>query len=365
MKLSCISWKIWAVIVFCIVGIAAAIYVPKLFQKKTPQQGKYRYQITAGEGAIDFPWEYKTYGEKFPILFFDGHSYQIKSQDVISEAYLGESLGEARCEGTDDYTGETHTEALQIRLIQGVSRECLIAAGVDSEFYVYSNQDAVKPQTFGQLMSQYDLSANLRFDQFSDCQGYLENAQYQLADDEYIWEILGSCAAAVLCGEEQSFDLSSRNYLSFTATSAALGVYKRVVYLSEDGYFATNIFDYSYVYKIGEDAAKAIIDYARSSSVEAEAEPFEWSVSGTLTEIGEGFILVDDTVLCRNESDGTVYKILTIPMKIRRYIEFGGIKVGDTVVVTYREKSEDSNEIRDAYAIYPGILIDYDVAIQE
>ena len=50
-----------------------------------------------------------------------------------------------------------------------------------------------------------------------------------------------------------------------------------------------------------------IIEYAMNNSDEAEFSPYALTVSGTLTEIGNGYILIDDTVLCKNAEDGTIY----------------------------------------------------------
>lgn len=46
------------------------------------------------------------------------------------------------------------------------------------------------------------------------------------------------CEEAELDDTEDIFDRSNRNYLSFSVTSEALGVYKRVVYISVDGNLA-------------------------------------------------------------------------------------------------------------------------------
>lgn len=62
---------------------------------------------------------------------------------------------------------------------------------------------------------------------------------------------------------------------------------------------ATNILNYSCSYFIGKDAAEKIIEYAMNNSDEAEFSPYALTVSGTLTEIGNGYILIDDTVLCK------------------------------------------------------------------
>ena len=41
-----------------------------------------------------------------------------------------------------------------------------------------------------------------------------------------------------------------------------------MIYISEDGYFATNILDYEYSYFIGKEAAGQIIRYVQKHSTE-------------------------------------------------------------------------------------------------
>ena len=69
-----------------------------------------------------------------------------------------------------------------------------------------------------------------------------------LDNDEKIWRILYAVAMQSFDDTIDFFERENRRCLAFTATSEALGVYNRVIYISEDGYFATNIFDYEYSY---------------------------------------------------------------------------------------------------------------------
>lgn len=336
----------------------------------TPRDKKYKYQISAAEDNIVWPWEYMTTCEKFGCIYYYGNNYNIKSNIPIREELLGDVLGTCQAEGTDENSGQKYTETFDVRKINGVSEEKLAAFGKDGEFYVYAaypadTEEMPAPANFGELSELYGLPQNLSFKHFTVCEGYEEKGHYDLNDDNYIWQILSECGNARLYEKEDFFDASGRSYLTFTATSEALGVYKRVVYISEDGYFATNIFDYSYIYFIGEDSAKKIIDYAKNNSVESEPEPFELAVGGTLTEIGEGYVLIDDSVLCENEEDGTVYKVLADDVRMKRYTEYAGVKVGDIVVVRYRGEFSDDNQISGAYTIDKGVLIDGDIAIPE
>ena len=223
--------------------------------------------------------------------------------------------------------------------------------------------DAIEINKDEDYIFEYD--ENLDFNHFTAYEGHKSQGYYDLSDDEYIWQVLSECDEATLDNTVDSFDRSNRTYLSFTATSEALGVYKRVVYISEDGYFATNIFNYSYIYYIGTEAAGKIIEYAKNNSEDGKMEAYELSVSGTVVEIGDGYVLIDDSVLCKNQEDGTVYKIYINDIRIKRCVECAGIKVGDVVAVKYNGEITDTNEVTGAYSMYKGTLVDGDLEIPE
>lgn len=340
--------------------------IPTITKEENVSQGKYKYQVSGTEADIEWTWEYKTVGEKYNMLIYNGSEYSIKNMNPIPEDLLGERLGTGQAKGLDLYTDKEYTESFTVYEISGVSEEKLIAAGMDSEFYVYRMMEENKKHyTFGELMTVYGLNENLDLNHFSICEGYEEEGHYILDDDEYIWKILLECNEAVLDDSVDLFDRSNRNYLSFTATSDKLGVYKRVVYISEDGYFATNIFDYSYIYFIGIDAAEKIMKYAKNNALERKFEAYELTVSGKLVEIGEGYVLVDDSVLCNNSEDGTVYKIYTDDIRIKRCIDTFGINVGDIVAIKYRDEINALNEVIGAYSMCKGELVEGDIVVQE
>ena len=360
-------WLKWGSIAACfaVLVIAGAAILPSFLGGDGPATGKYKYHISGSEANVRWPWEYKTNGEKYPTIHFNGKAYGIKYLNPIGEELLGDMLGSCKAEGVDSYTNKKYTETFEVRRINGVSAERLVASGAAGEFYVYMLDNTAKPATFGEVMELYGLAQTLEFNHFTVCEGYKEKGYYKANDDAYIWQILSDCGNAELYNGADSFDRSNRNYLTFTATSDALGVYKSVIYISEDGYFATNIFNYSHIYFIGEEAAGKIISYAKSNSTEASFEPYELTVSGTLTEIGDGYVLIDDSVLCTDEKDGTVYKIFTNDIRMKRCIEFVGIEVGDTVAVKYSGEISANNEIDGAYSMRKGTLVEGDLAIPE
>lgn len=365
------SWLKWGSLVACFVVLVVASFaiIPSFFDDDNivdnTNDGKYKYYVSGSEVDIEWPWEYKTNAEKYHNIVFDGKQYVIKSLNAVSTNSLGETLGTCEAEGVDSYTDKKYNETFEVRKPNGVSAEKLIAVGNDTGFYVYTIDDSDKPSTFGKMLELYGLTQTLEFNRFTKYEGYDDKGYFSLNSDEYIWQILSGCRDAQLDNQSDSFDRSNRNYLTFTATSDALGVYKRVVYISEDGYFATNILNYSCSYFIGTDAAGKIIEYALNNSDKAEFSPYALTISGTLVEIGNGYVLIDDTVLCKNAEDGTVYKVYTNDLRVLRCIEYASIKVGDTVVVKYDGEISESNEVTGAYSMYKGTLEDGDLLIEE
>lgn len=365
------SWLKWGSLVACFVVLVVASFaiIPSFFDDDNivdnTNDGKYKYYVSGSEVDIEWPWEYKTNAEKYHNIVFDGKQYVIKSLNAVSTNSLGETLGTCEAEGVDSYTDKKYNETFEVRKLNGVSVEKLIAVGNDTGFYVYTIDDSEKPSTFGKMLELYGLTQTLEFNRFTKYEGYDDKGYFSLNSDEYIWQILSGCRDAQLDNQSDSFDRSNRNYLTFTATSDALGVYKRVVYISEDGYFATNILNYSCSYFIGTYAAGKIIEYALNNSDKAEFSPYALTISGTLVEIGNGYVLIDDTVLCKNAEDGTVYKVYTNDLRVLRCIEYASIKVGDTVVVKYDGEISESNEVTGAYSMYKGTLEDGDLLIEE
>ena len=355
---------------FMVMVMATALIVPMFLGGDPISIGgidrDYKGTISGSEGDIEFPWEYKLTYEKFYTVKYNGNDYRTRTR-AINESLLGEILGTCTAQGVDSYTDKTYTETFNVRKINGVSEERMIAVEMDNEYYVYFNDEVKCPATFGELLDAYNLSETLPLVKFSVNEGYKEKGYYQITDDEYIWQVLSECRYAEFYAENDKWNRGDRNYLSFTATSEELGVYKKVFYITEDGYVSTNVFNYSYVYYIGEDAANKIITHAKSNATEAEREQYEYTIAGTITEIGDGYVLIDDTVLCKDKNDGMVFKVLTEDLIIRRYLECTNIKVGDTVAVKFQTEIVlgENNTVSGAISMYNGKVTDSGMAVPE
>ena len=155
--------------------------------------------------------------------------------------------------------------------------------------------------------------------------------------------------------------------IGFSVTSEILGVYKRALYISADGYISTNVFDWAYTFFIGEEAASSILSHVRRNGVKAQPEPYVYSLAGTLTEIGDGYILVDASILCEDESRGIVFRVTATELCVRRCIEFQKIGVGSVVVVQFTDpvNTADGYTVDSAISVTRGYLNDGDVVVPE
>ena len=115
------------------------------------------------------------------------------------------------------------------------------------------------------------------------------------------------------------------------------------MYITKSGYIWTNAFDGEYLYFIGEDNAGKIIEYVSENSNEAEYEPYNNYIVGKITEITDEYLLLDDSILCKNPDEGITYKILINDIRISRYVENNFINEGQIVLVNYEGKIDYDN----------------------
>jgi len=103
---------------------------------------------------------------------------------------LGEVLGTCEAEGYDVHKEKKYTETFEVRRIQQVSEDRLVAVGLDGAFYVYMHDDSAKPATFGEVLDIYGLAQTLKFSRFTQYEGFSGKGYFTVNDDGYIWQIL-------------------------------------------------------------------------------------------------------------------------------------------------------------------------------
>ena len=366
-------WLKWGAMAAClaVVVIAGISMFPGNDAVQTSVGGVMReyknVSVASSEVAIEWPWEFKTLYERFPTIIYDGREYTVKTIGLAADqSVIGEKLGVGEGVGYDTYTGQEHRQNFDVWQVSGISADLMIAAEMDGRFYTFKCSEYESPATLGEVFDDYSLSQTLALSKFSVYDDGEETDYYSLSDDDYIWQILAGCRDAQFV-EDDAWSRSGKDYISFTSTSEALGVYKRAFYVSADGYVSTNIFDWAYTFFIGEDVAADIISYAKQNAVAAKREPYTYSLVGTLAEIGDGYILVDDSILCANEDDGIVFKVLTADLRVNRFIDHQEVSAGSVVVVTFTEpvNVEDGNVVSGAVSMTKGTLYDGDVVFAE
>ena len=100
------------------------------------------------------------------------------------------------------------------------------------------------------------------------------------------------------------------------------------------------------------------MEYAKDNAVKTEVEPFANFVAGTITEIGDGYILVNDSALCWDEADGIECRVLSNDPVFSRWFKYYDLQVGDVVYIQYRGDMVEGNVIAGAYAINKAFLRD-------
>ena len=140
-------------------------------------------------------------------------------------------------------------------------------------------------------------------------------------------------------------------------------------YMALKGYavFAELFRIVNYIFRIGQEAADQIISYAVKNGTESEMEPYNASLAGTLTGVGDDYILVDDTVLCSDGNDGMTFKVYLNDLRISRWIDFGGISVGDIVVVHFTGNidTDAGNVVEGAFSLSKGTISGGGVSVPE
>lgn len=352
------KWLAAAACLLLVLGGAAGIIRP--WQLRRVDLGGvtrlYRKGAASGETALIFPWEYRPVYDRYHAMTFRGEEYRTRA-NTVSPELLGEPLGEAEAFGYDIYTETTHTQAFPVRAITGIDPSLLVAVEQEGVYYVFMKDDYSPPATLGEFLDGYRLAEALPLESFALMEDHSVQKHFRLtADDGPIWELLLSCREAeYLELELKAYDPEEEpvQRVSFTATSEPLGIYKKSFRISSDGYLDTNVAEYGYVFRIGEEAARAIIDYALANSRETDPEPYTYTLCGTVTEIGENYFLLDDSVLAAGK--GMTFRVSTEDLRIRRWLEFGGVGIGDLISVSYTGGIENGT-VTGAYDIAEAFL---------
>lgn len=325
----------------------------------------YRGRSLSHETALIFPWEYQPVYERYNGMAFEGIQYRTRAKTIDREL-LTEELGLCQVSGYDIYTDTTTTAEYPVYGIRGIGGRLLVAVQLDESYYVFMQEEYAPPATLGDFLTGYSLPQVLPLEGY-----YLktekEPSQYRCltGDSAEIWALLSLCRDAPYV-EEDPWYRSPEGTVSFAATSQTLGIYKKTFGITPDGYLVTNIMEWGYTYDIGTEAAAKILAYVSEHSEPAEAEPYEYRLAGVITEIGDGYFLLDDGILAAN-GKGVTFRVSTEDLIISRWLDFGGIGLGDLVVVSYTGgiSQDGTNTVCDPTRVSAAILSDGSVLVPE
>ncbi len=369
-KSSSKAWMKWTSLAACftILLIVVITMLPSLLgDEVTPGMTTDRYKdniIQVGEGGVVWPWAYMTTAEKYVYLDVSGKEYNARQRE-ISESYIGNKIGSFKATGFDNTVDEgIYTETVDVYEIKGISSEELVASKIEGKYCVFISDEYNPPATFGQVMETYNLSEYIELNRFSFKGDDVEENYHLINDDDFVWSVLKGCTDAPFYADEMAWHENRGNYISFTVTSEALGVYKRALYVTENGYVWTNVFDGAFIYDIGTEAAASIINYAKENSTETTYEPFHNAIYGEVVEIKDDYILVDDSILCKDPEDGITFKVLLNDLRISRYVDYDIINVGETVQISF-EGEIKNNTVDSAIAAAKIIVSGEQVLIPE
>lgn len=365
-------WVKWGAVAAGVVVAATAVVIPLVSRNTAvlpddsestvwhgnildPNAGLPRYKdiIPEYSSADRLPWSEGelTVAEKYSFFYLGDRRYE-RHSGAIDEKWIEKPIGE--CDTLRD-----NNEVLMAYKIKGVDERLLVAAGNEEEKHVYQGEiirnefDTIEFDTLGKLFEACDLPSMAVLNCFKEYEGRTEKGYYDLKNGGEIWRILSECKDAKYADIVDT--LTDKEYIGFIISSEPLGAYKQNLYITEDGYLVTSIFtngSLGYIYDIGEKNAQRIISFAKSNSEKGREEPYYYSVFGTVTEVGDGYIMLDDTIFCNNPDDGMVFKILTDKIVIKRELDFWHIEEGRTVLIEYKYKADADNLIDSAARLY-------------
>ena len=323
--------------------------------------------IVQETGAPVYPWEYLTEIERYTYMELSGTRYRTRAE-TIDRSFLGDMIGDAVFTSYDIYKDKEYSANKAVYTIQGIDPQELVAVELENAYCVFMKEEYSPPLDLGEFLESLALSENADLNYFIHYSGENSNntqTSHTISDDSVIWEILSDCRSAPCMELERWFD-NDIETVSFSVTSEKLGVYKHGFQISSDGYLSTNLMEWGYVFKIGEDAARQIIDYAEASSIPTEPQSYYNYLYGTYVGTEDGYLLIDDTVLCVKEKDGMIFRVPADDIRMSRVIDLGYVQVGDVVLVSFMGSIDrDTLTVSEPVSLQKGILSDGTILIEE
>lgn len=338
--------------------------ISDVYWMDTREQNGKNVRWNLKETAIVFPWNERESYEKYTTVIWNGEEYNSRSSygDEVYANQIGEKLGDAECIGYDMIEDKSYSIECEAFEILGVDSARIVAVkyeGYDG-YYAFMNDEYNMPATLGELIDRLDLTNNIKLNSFYyDSDGDRRDEHYALNNEasDQLWEIIKGCSSAPALADDTANWSESR--VSFAINSSALGVYNLSFSFNENGCLTTNIENYGYTYNLGKEAIDEIVNFAIKNRL-VILLPEKQYIVGTVTEIGEDYIKVDDSVMMKNPEEGIEFTVYANRRnKLGSFIKIDYFKVGDTVRVEHSYLPKDSyTEIKDSLSINECIITD-------
>ena len=302
----------------------------------TRKQSRKTYFVQ--DSARVWPWNCREIFDRYQSINFNGAEYRTRVSDSgnhIPKEKTGKKIGSATAEGYDIYEDKSHTIKCEIYEINGVDSERFAAVKYEGcdEYYPFISSEYNPPETLGDLIAALNLTETFPLTSFYYEKG-MGNTLYGLSesDSDVLWSFFVKCADAET--EEYDDAANGKREVAFPVFSQELGAENLSWALYDNGYLKTNIENYGYAFYIGEAAVKEIVDYVVENKT-GRIENDKHVVVGTVTEIGDDYIKVDDSIMMKNPDEGIEFTFLASNMRVKRYIISGFLRVGQTVAVEH------------------------------
>ena len=318
------------------------------------------------ETSIEWGWEDMTDSERYTNLDLDGKTYRMRG--TVTN-YLGEWLESGEAYGFAwDQDNARHGIPCEIYAMTFSPDHSVVAVQFEGSSEVYRFECERKydpPKTLGEFMETRKLSevlplTSLYHERWDGGSSKYDKFALSAEHSDGVWAILEKYGDALFTenSSEENFNIHhyDKERIGFSATSEVLGIHNQSFAVNDNGYIITNIEQYGYNYFIGVDAAREVIDYVKAHMTDPlpEEKAPVYYIVGTVTEKGDGYIKVDDSIMMKNPEDGLTFTIDVTDKKLGRVCD-AQISVGDHVMITYDGRiSEDGS-----------LLIETAVSIQE
>ena len=331
------------------------------------------------ETSIEWGWEDMTDSERYTNLDLGGKTYRMNG--TVTN-YLGEWLESGEAYGFAwDQDNARHGIPCEIYAMTFSPDHSVVAVQFEGSSEVYRferEREYDPPKTLGEFMETRKLSevlplTSLYHERWDGGSSKYDKFALSAEHSDGVWAILEKYGDAPFTEDssEDSFNIHhyDKERIGFSATSEVLGIHNKSFTVNDNGYIITNIEQYGYNYFIGVDAAREVIDYVKAHMTEPlpeEKSPVYYIV-GTVTEKGDGYIKVDDSIMMKNPEDGLTFTIDVTDKKLGRVCNLL-ISVGDHVLITYdgRISEDGSLLVENAESIQEAwITEDGDVLIPE